>query len=68
MNDKSKILNCIKNVIRNNTEDDANLSLFCEKKDDFLAFISDESKFNFTYITLTYYNYLHIYYHIINDS
>lgn len=60
MSDKSQILNCIKNDIRSNqTEDDAvtNLSLFCEKKDDFLALISGESKFNFTYI---YYDCIYI--------
>ncbi|KYN08591.1 PREDICTED: gem-associated protein 5 [Cyphomyrmex costatus] len=49
INDKSQILNFIKHDIRNNqTKENSsenaseNLSLFCEKKDDFLTFISNE--------------------------
>ncbi|XP_011636844.1 gem-associated protein 5 [Pogonomyrmex barbatus] len=49
INDKSVILNFIKNDIRNNqkqskenTESETNFSLFCEQKDDLLTLISNE--------------------------
>lgn len=52
INDKSQILNFIKHDIRSNqTEDDATLSLFCEKREDFLTLISNESKFK-VYVAL----------------
>jgi len=56
----------------NQTEDDTttNLSLFCEKKEDFLALISDESKLNFAcYIDIcacvhVYYDYIYIFFFV----
>jgi len=50
INDKSQFLNFIKCDMKGNQIEDyttTNLSLFCEKKEDFLTLISNESKLNF---------------------